>query len=210
MTLYTMFAGIESLLGVLIFILISVLASWLQKKQRQEHEEGGPSGPTRKPAGRTGPTPATTPGRPEPEQLSWEEELKRLLGGTLETPAPPPPPPPVLTRPRQPERPAPPPLVHETTPGPVLPEHNPVEVSFKALPTLTESVHAYQEASGLDDKVKLHLSEVTRKRVGLTSVHHRPSSREATEAMALVRNPTSVRSAVLASIILGPPRSLAE
>jgi hypothetical protein len=195
-----MFAGIESLIGLLVFVVISVLASWLQKKQQSQQEP--PSLPPRRPRGQSTPPPRHP--QPAPQPVSWEEELKRLLEGQTAEP-PPPPPPPIVVPHRQP---APPPSLPRESAHPI--EHSPVEVTFKALPGLTESTLAYAEASTLEEKVQQHLRDVTRRPVAMTHVQHKASSREAAEALNLVRNPKSVRSAILASIILGPPRALAE
>ncbi|MBI5384225.1 MAG: hypothetical protein HZA90_06005 [Verrucomicrobia bacterium] len=205
-----MFAGIDSLIGLVIFLLISVIASWLQKKARSGEEENMPAPPPRRrqrPAG----APAPSPTQPQPKPISWEEELKRLLGDQLPEAQPAPPPPPVLVESRRPSAPPPPPpLPQEFSESTYTAEKNPVEVTFRPLPALTESVQAYEQASSLEHKVEARLREVTRKPVALTHVFHRKVSQEATEAVALVRHPKSLRSAVLASVILGPPRALAE
>jgi hypothetical protein len=142
---------------------------------------------------------------------SWEEELKRLLEGkTAEPPPSPPVPPPILV---QRPRPAPPPPVsipEEFSESTYSREHSPVEVTFKPLPTLTESVHTIQEATSLEQKVQQHLREATEKPVQMTKVEHKASTREAVEVRAMVRNPKSLRSALVASVILGPPRALAD
>ncbi len=211
------FAGVDSLIGLLIFVAISILASWLQKKQKQQGEETPPPPPLRRPRGIGTPPPASAPAPQKP--LSWEEELKRLLEGQVPQEQPARLPPPIVI---QVPRPAPPPL--PTAPAPehthrsvfdVVEEKNPAEVSveatFHALPQLSESVLTQQQAGLLERKVEAHLREVTQRPVGSTSVQHRiATTPEASAALALVRNPKSVRSALLASIILGPPRSLSD
>ena len=96
----------------------------------------------------------------------------------------------------------------------VIEERNPTEVSvepsFRHLPGLSQSAKVHQDASQLDHKVEAHLRSVTQRPVGSTSVQHRAATPEASAALALVRNPKSIRSALLASIILGPPRALSE
>jgi hypothetical protein len=199
-----MFAGIDSLIGLLIFVLISVLASWLQKKQRTE-EQAPPTLP-RRPRAQGAPA----PGREEParQKVDWEEELKRLLEGEPAEPPPPPPPPIVVVS--QPRQPAPPPLLRQAETVPTSPEHSPVEVTFTPLPGLTESAQAYAEASTLEEKVQQHLRQVTQKPVAMTHVQHREPSRAAQDALTLLRDRRSVRSAVMASVVLGPPRALAD
>jgi hypothetical protein len=212
-----MFAGIESLIGLLVFVGISILASWLQKKQRQQGEDV-PAPPPRRPRGTGAPVPPSAP--PPQKPLSWEEELKKLLEGHLpqEEPPPAPPPPIIVQAPRRtppaiPTEPAPEPRRHKSV-FEVTEERNPTELSveptFQHLPGLSQSAQVHQEASQLDDKVQAHLRAVTQRPVGSTHVQHRAATPEASAALALVRNPKSIRSALLASIILGPPRALSE
>jgi hypothetical protein len=205
-----MLARIDSLLGALIFLAIIMAVSWLQKKQQEQEQDHDtpPLPPRPRPRTPGQPSPGPRPAEP-PRPLSWEEELKHLLEGTR--PQPPPPPPPVITQNRMPTPSAPPalPPPRRAPAGPPAPaERNPVEVTFAALPGLSESDQAYQEASHLDLKVQHHLREVTQKRVGTTRVVHRAASREASGAVNLVRQRDSIRSAILASVILGPPRGL--
>ncbi len=202
-----MFAGIDSLLGLLIFVIISLLAGWLQKKQRRGQEEEPEETPWPPPKRRSQGAPPPLP-RPEQQPMSWEEELKRLLDGQPASP-PPPPPPPVVVR-SEPAYPTPPPLPEEFSESTYTAQRSPVEVSFKPLAGLTESPQAYEKAASLEEKVQQHLRDVTTHRVGTTQVARKPLSANAREAVALVRKPDSLRSAVLASIILGPPRSLSE
>ena len=213
-----MFAAIEfKLLILIVFVIISALSSWLKKKQGGEQEEGEPTSPTRRPRSASAPPP---PAPPAGKPVSWEEELRRLLQGEIPGTQPAPPPPIVIQQPRHPAPPpiaesAPPPLrhVHKSV-FDVIEERSPMDVdvqpSFHALPALTESVQAYQQASHLDQEVERHLREVTQRPIGLTTVHRKGVTPEASAALALVRNPKSMRTAILASIIIGPPRALAE
>jgi len=215
-----MFAGIDSLIGLLIFVAISIVASWLQKRQRGGQDQETPAPARHHPhhADRAEPPPIQHPSQ---KPASWEEELKRLLEGQLpETePAPPPLPPVIVQTPRQ----APSPIHDAPTPPPehahksvfdVLEQRNPVDVDmdpgFHSLPGLTESDQAYQQASQLDRKVEQHLQEVTRHPVGATHVRHKAVTSEASVALALLRDPKSARSGMLLSVILGPPRALAD
>jgi hypothetical protein len=216
-----MFAAIDSLLGLIIFLAISVVASWLQKKQRRGEGEEAPPAPSRQPR-EAGPPDLAQPAPHKP--VSWEEELKRLLEGQLgqPEPTPQPPPPVILPMPRRAPT-TPPPLPASQAPPPrhlhrsvfeVAEEQNPTDVDvsprFHALPTLTESALTHEQASQLGRTVEEHLRQVTERPVGATSVHRRAASPEAAAALALLRNPKSARSAILVSLILGPPRALAE
>jgi hypothetical protein len=205
-----MFAAIDNWIILLIFAAVSMVVSWLQKRQRQgQDEEETPSAPpNRRPD--TVPSPAPPPGRPAPKPLSWEEELRRLLEGqTAEPPSAPPPPPPIPTQARRPAVPPPMPAPEPKVRSHAY-EHSPVEVAFTPLQGLTESTQAIDEAVTLEERVRLHLRQVTQKPVGTTQVRHLPASANAAQLHALIRDPKSVRTAVLASIVLGPPRALAE
>jgi hypothetical protein len=215
-----MFAAIDSLIGLLIFVLISVVAGWLQKKQRKEQEEQGPAPPPRpRPTG----APMPPPGQHStPKPLSWEEELKRLLEGNLPESEPPPaPPPPIVVQ--RPHRAPPPPIPAAPPPLPqhthksvfdVVEESNPAEVSvepvFHPLPDLSESLLAHQRASQLEQQVQEHLRLVTQHPVRSAGLPHRAATPEATAALSLLRSPKSARTAVLAALILGPPRALSD
>ncbi len=203
-----MFAGIDSLIGILIFVFIAAALSWLQKKQTEgQEDQETPSPFPRQPRSPGAPSPPR--GQPQaPRPQSWEEELKRLLEGRVEE-APPPPPPILVQRPSA-RSPLPPPLPQAARPAFPSAERSPVDVEFKPLPGLTTSVQAYQEASTLQEKVQQHLRQVTRKPVGTTQVLHRAASPEATRAIGLVRDPQAVRSAILASVVLGPPRAFTD
>jgi hypothetical protein len=204
-----MFAGIDSFWGVLIFIVISIIASWMQKKQQQGRNEGEQPAPPPLPRRKRAPGP--TPTQPaEPQPLSWEEELKRLLDGSLAEPPPPPAaPPPIIAETRRPVPPPPPPP-REFTESTYEVTRSPVEVSFKPLPPLTESVHAYADASSLEQKVGQHMRDVTHHPIKLTHAQQRPVSQSRGQARALLGNRESLRTAILASVVLGPPRALAD
>jgi len=77
------------------------------------------------------------------------------------------------------------------------------------LPGLTASTQSHERASQLDHTVAEHLQEVSQ-RVRLHAA--RPlaaaASREVAQALALVRDQQSLRSAIMASVILGPPKAL--
>ena len=208
-----LFAAIEiKLILVVGFLIASAISQWMKKRKGAEEGQDTPA-PLPHPRRVGGPPPVH---QPETKPVSWEEELRRLLQGEPAEPAP-----------------APPPIVvHETrrVPPPILPRPEPaprhrsvfevedqpspmdvdVQPKFQPLPELTESVQAYQQASQLDRKVEAHLREVTQRPVGSTSVQHQGTTPEARAALALLRNPQSARTAILASLILGPPRALAD
>ena len=205
-----MLAGIESLIGLIIFVVISLLASWAQKKQRESTGEDipVPRPPPRVPPQRVPPQRVPPPIKaPEEEQTTnWEEELKRLLEGRFPEPEPEPPaPPPLVTIPPAPRPPPPPEDFSETT---YQTERNPVEVAFKPLAGLSESLKAYQRASNLEKSVEQRLQQATHSPVAPTRVEPRPINPAAQRARALLKGPESLRSAILVSVIFGPPRAL--
>jgi hypothetical protein len=78
------------------------------------------------------------------------------------------------------------------------------------LATMAESKGAYERASQLDKKVAEHIGRVSGQRVLATTVVRREVSPELGQAVALFKNARTARQAVIASLILGPPRSLEE
>ena len=202
------------------FILISVISSLVKKLQQKAD---GPPAP--RPPGRPPPSPAE----------NWEAQLKRLLEGedaAPPRPAPPMPPPIPAAPPRAEPKPVPRPRV-------VVVEKNEQDEGLRVpMPTFVESARAheraeqsddranerlrlgssmatasaaYHHASQLDVRMAEHMQEV-REQVGkfTEAKRARAVSPEAAQAVALVRNPQSVRAALVASMILGPPKALAE
>jgi hypothetical protein len=227
--LHPLLAAADTLITLLIFAALAVLSSWLKKRQRGDEsqqpwtkdESGAPPPVPRSPAQR----------RPGPGR-SWEEELRRLLEGEEARPAPPvirappPPPPAPVTKPR--------PLVR--TPVPSVEESEMDKGLTVELPTLAESAQSYERASQLDQTVGdhmrqraglataasayLHASQLERKvaehmRRATEETRKLPVPRragavsnEATQVRSLLQDRRSIRSAVLASVILGSPRGL--
>ena len=196
------------------FVIAIAIFNWFKRRTEEPPETGSerklsPPPRSTRPSAGTGPPPVAprTPAR----KRDWEVELRRLLEGetaapapqeqapqeTHSVPAPPPlpPPPPVYSRPR----PAP------MQPVAVEPERGlPVELAG-----LTASGESYQRASQLDEKVAEHLRTISdqveqHKAVSQGGV----ASMEIAETLALLRNPRSLRSVIMASVILGPPKSL--
>jgi len=82
------------------------------------------------------------------------------------------------------------------------------------LPGLSESAAAYQRADHLHQGVSEHLKQID----DLTQSHsgkvplsgRRTYSPDVARARVLIRNPRTVRQAIIASLIFGPPRALEE
>ena len=196
----------EKLIFLVVVVVISILSSWWKKKRGEPEDESNPwpgypprHKPQAPPAGRPAPPPS-------PSQASnWEEELRRLLQG--EESARPAPPPVVV----QQSRPAPPPLpppVPASRPVNAL-ESDPDMDKGLAVPSLEQSAQAFLRASQIETKVAAHMQRVdqqvtTHQKVSLKKVAP-PAIRQ---AIGLVRNRQSQRAAIIAGLILGPPKAM--
>lgn len=194
----------DSLLGTLVVLLIMAASSWIQKKAESQQRSKPPVRP-RPPQ----PGGSSLPSQPPPSpvrKLDWQEELRRMLEGDE---APPVQAPPVVAREQQ--SPAPPPIVIVPKPKP-----RPIPVAAESeegprVSRLAESIAAYKKAQQLQDEAAARLEQT----VEQTKLHklrkvgrQREASKEIESAISLVRNPASVRKAVVASIVLGPPKGL--
>jgi hypothetical protein len=84
------------------------------------------------------------------------------------------------------------------------------EISKRNLGKLEESSRAYLRASQLDKTVAQHINRVPSEPVKLTTVVHKQISPEVAQVVSLFKNPRAARQAVIASIILGPPKGMEE
>ena len=91
-----------------------------------------------------------------------------------------------------------------------VPVASSVEVGAGKMAPLTQSRQAYERASQLDKKVAEHIDRVPGQRVLDTKVTRREISPEILQAVSFFKNARSARQAVIASLILGPPRSVEE
>ena len=246
-------ASIETLF---IFLLIaggSALVNWLKRKGENTDilTDDELSRPTRSeaPPFRDSQTPARTPAKPA---TNWEEELRRMLEGTVPTTRTPPP---IVVQERKPpvSRPSEPVVPERTTRS--LPKafqekyykahcnHCGEHIEFpasameevtacphchqatvlrpfedttvealahkKVLTQFNASTRAYEQASQLSQRVAAHMHGVGHQAVGLTSTQTiKRMWPEVAETVALFRNAKTVRQAVVASLILGPPKAL--
>ena len=203
----------EKLIFLVVVVVISILSSWWKKKQGEPEDESNPW-PGYPPRHRPQAPPARNPAPPPPpsQASNWEEELRRLLQG--EEPARPAPPPIVV----QQSVPAPPPLPRAVAPRPG-PAPRPVVVSQvdpdmeKGLPvqmqSLEQSAQTFLRASQLESRVAEHMHGVdqqvtTHQKVNLKKV----APQAIRQAIGLVRNRQSQRAAIIAGIILGPPKAM--
>lgn len=75
---------------------------------------------------------------------------------------------------------------------------------------MSQSREAYERASQLDKKVAEHMDRVPGQHVLATSVVRRAIPPEITQVVSLFKNARTARQAVIASLILAPPRALEE
>lgn len=213
----------DSLLIMLAILAITAISSWLQRKgQREDPGSLGDEWKTIKPR-KTEPPPQPAPpkiGQPTssprkaPPAIDWERELRRLLQGDAPTAAPPPPPPLVREEPAPAPRPAPPPVVRPVKPPPMrFPVPAVVErrESGPASTILVEASSAYQKAQQLHKSVADRLREVDQAielhKAGAPA-HTRAVPPDVRSALSMLQNPKTVRQAIIASLILAPPKAL--
>jgi len=206
----------DSLVTTIVIVVIAAIATWFKKLgQPKDADDDSRTPRPMNPQGQ--PRPSSTP-RPQSRPVSWEEELRRLLEG--EAPAAPPPmrPPPVVISQAPRAIPVtPPPLprpAYAPQPQPFMGSPPPVPVSFEAPPrqlaTLAESSQAYERASTLGSTVSQYIESVPGQAVQLTRVVRNQTSPELIAAVSLFKNAQSARQAIIASIILGPPKALEQ
>ncbi len=85
-----------------------------------------------------------------------------------------------------------------------------IQVTSEQLAPLRESQQAYQRASQLDKSVSARIDTVSGQRVANTSVVRRSVAPEITEMVSFFKSARTARQAVVAAVVLGPPRSLDE
>jgi len=223
----------DSLLPLLVFLLISGAAAWLKRRQHTDEPTSSPEPPPASPRPMPGAPPAEPPRRAPTS--SWEEELRRLLEGETPGPSPARPQPPPIQPQRLPPAPrsVPPPLPRPVliTPLPAPPPPLPAkrasrppkvvavspldesaEVLSPRLATMAEATTAFQRASHLHDGVTRHFEQIDEQ-----TEHHlvkplvsrrRSVPSDVAQAVSLTRSPRSARQAVVAAIVLGPPKAL--
>lgn len=197
-----MLAEISSLIWLIVFVVIAIVSSFFKKKS--EHEEEWELPPELKPRRDELP--------PAPRPVSrWEEELRRTL---QQHPAPAAPPPVIHHPPPREIRPVyrhvheDPTAEEEPHLEVVLPTPPPfTEHVFQPLHGLRESTQRYAQAATLEERVQKHMQSATGHRSGTASVHHAELTPEIRDLVNSFKTPKGARAAILASIILGPPRA---
>jgi len=173
-------------LGVMI---VWGILDWLKKRVRAQ--DPGKTWTTTE----TSQPPAPRPAR----KTDWEEELRRVLGDVRS-------PPPVILyeEPR-----ATPHFAAPTPPRAVTMRAEPKAALAVPVPGFAQSIEAYQRASQLDVKMAEHLSQIAEQvRTHAVEQKEKASAAEIVQGISFVRDPQSIRSALVASVILGAPRGL--
>jgi len=191
------------------FVIAVAIFNWIKRRSEEPPEAGSerqlsPPPRSTRPSAGTAPPPVAP--KPPTRKRDWEEELRRLLEGETTAPAPDE----THSAPAPPPLPPPPPVYSRPRPAPMQPVAVEQERGLPVeLAGLTASAQSYERASQLDVKVAEHLraiaSQVEQHKVmpqgGIASM-------EVAETLALVRDPRSLRSVIMASVILGPPKAL--
>jgi hypothetical protein len=178
-----------NIVGIIIAIVVAIIASLVKKKQPDEEWELPPElKPRREPP----------PQSPQPPKVSrWEEELRRVL---QEQPAPPP-----IVRPA-----VPPPLVQMEEYQTSSDEGAQEQPAVPRLHTFTEASENYTHAASLLERTQEQLHQLhssTHRAAAPASVHHVEVAPDIRALVNSLRHPHTARTAILASIILGPPRA---
>jgi hypothetical protein len=195
-----------SLIALVIFAVIAALSNYLKRKREAGPGQEEPPLPGQ-----------PVPPRPAGRARTWEEELQSLLEG--ETPEEPPAAPPVILVPRQPPAPeplppAPPPVFARVEPSEETESHELHDLAAGHMASLREAEEAIHRASHLGAAVRerMDAAELLARSAFATPAVRRARERspEIEAVIAQVRRPETARQAFLASVILGPPRVLAE
>lgn len=172
-------------------IILSALASIWEKVKEARRQQLEQDEHARKPG-----DPLTRPAGEMPRNIQeWQEEFKRIL-----------------QQPRQPQSPPvqlPPPVVGRTLIPTTLVTEEDEEEEGRVPKVLAQATAAYSKGASLQQLIEERLAKVSEQTshhrpAPLTSALHLPNKAIARD---ITKNPDSLRRAVLASIILGPPRA---
>jgi hypothetical protein len=219
-------AGYGFVIFVLIFVAISALSDWVKKKARKESENDFD------PNGFTSGNPQNTPSKREARPLSvWEEEIRKMLHGEQS----PPPVPPAPTRPAPPPLPVASPsgpftygnegYAEDPVPTYLTSMERP-DSAFDRGSHIEERVHSrlvdagnHSDSDAAFARVDRIDASVASRMAAAGTVHMstsmsptagpKPSSRKDLQALVeALRSPVHAKGAMVASIILGPPKAL--
>ncbi len=183
----------NNVIGIIIAIIVTIVASLVKKKQPEDEWELPPELKPRR---------DQPPQQSQPPKVSrWEEELRRVL---QEQPRP------------QPS--APPPLIYQQPPPLAQTEEYQTssdegaqeEPAVPRLHALTEAAASQAHAASLWQRTQDQLHQLhgpTHRAAAPASVHHVEVAPDIRALVNSLRHPHTARTAILASIILGPPRA---
>jgi hypothetical protein len=219
-------AGYGFVVFVLIFVAISVLSDWVKKKQRKESENSFD------PNGFNAGKPQNTPSHREARPLSvWEEEIRKMLRGEQS----PPPVPQPLSRPAPPRLPVasqrdpftygnegdtedtvPTYLTSMERPDTAFDRGSHIEERVRSrmvdAGNHSDSNAAFARADRIDTSVAARMAAagmIHRSTSMSPTAGPKPSSRNDLQALVeALRAPVHAKGAIVASIILGPPKAL--
>jgi hypothetical protein len=193
----------EQLIFLIVIGGLYLLQAWWKGKADKEQTEAPPPWPGQQPPPGPGPS-QRPPVQPAPPPAArWEEELRRLLEGGSPKPTPPPvatvPPPLPPKLPRKP-----------VAPKPIVVVDRDMETGLQVrMPTLEKSAQAFLRASQLESKVAEHMQRVSEQVTTHKKIEvRRGTSPEIRQAIGLVRHRQSQRAAIIAGIVLGPPKAM--
>lgn len=219
-------ASIESLIAFVVIMLLSALGQWMKQRKAQSpdtSEDEHPASPLgrRDATGRQPPPPL----RPRP-LFDLEGELRRLLGEEPEAPPAPAPPPIPRQAPGVPPTISPRPVTMSEPEDEFVPVSLPKGTHFPKpapdldaepapafdLAAMAESASAYQRGGAVDTtaetKVQAARMQTAHARPDAPPIKARGRSPEAAAVVALLRQPRTARQAILASVILSPPKGI--
>lgn len=197
-----MLAAIDSIITLLIFIGVAIVSALLNRRKERQQEDYSDLPPFPR---QDRPAPGPTRAR-----KTWEDELRELLeqakpSGQTEAPPPiiyTPPPPPVPERPRR--------HIPEAATEHSTPAWDRRESEENILGRFKDSSERLGAAEQLHDRVMRQLQEASAHRAVPTAAARRGGPTSTSDAARLVRDPKNIRNAILAQVILGPPRALDE
>ena len=216
----------ETLITIALLLLLTAVSNWLQKRSQghaqdtlPETDQAPPPSPRTEPKPRAvPPAHASARRRTNPQvgigRVNCDGFWRRL---PVKNPLPPPHPRRQVPRPRPP---APMPTVPRSVAQPPARTMAPQPLTSPPAAVIhpiiesrdfEASQQAYESASRLSSQVEDHLRRVTEYKGSTAAARgQRPIMREVAAALALLRQPSSARQAIIVSTVLGPPKALQE
>lgn len=204
-------ASFESLIVFVVILLLSAVANWIKTRKGLDPEAWDEEQPGKPPAGprQRPPTGETPPPRPKPV-FDLEGELRRLFG---EEPEPRPAPPPVLPQPVTESHPAEVFVPVVLAPAPPPARTSAAREAAGEPSRMASAATAFLRSggmnrTGLDRAEAARLAAQFEHRAGSARDRRRAESADVAAVLALLHQPATARQAILASVILGPPKGL--